>query len=173
VVFSDAALQEMAFYLPQSPESFAAITGVGDAKLATYGDLFVEDIGAYAAESGLSERPPPPTRSRRSSSSGGQTGSTHEATKALILEGLNVGEIAQRRGLSQQTVLTHLERLVASGERLELDHLMPSEHRFRRIEHAFRAVGGEFLTPVRDYLGEGFSFEEIRLVRLRLSQDGE
>jgi ATP-dependent DNA helicase RecQ len=172
VVFSDAALQEMAFYLPQSPESFAAIAGVGDAKLATYGDLFVEEISACAAEKGLSERPPPPNRSRRSSP-GRQTGSTHEATKALILEGLNVGEIAQRRGLSQQTVLTHLERLVALGERLDLDHLMPPERRFRRIEHAFRAVEGEFLTPVRDYLGEGFSFEEIRLVRLRLNQDGD
>ena len=171
VVFGNAALQEMAFYLPQSLQSFAAIAGVGDAKLATYGDVFVAEIGTYAAEKGLSERPPPPTRSR-SSSSGSQTGPTYEATMALILEGLNVGEIARRRGLSQQTVLTHLERLVARGERLELDHLMPTERRFRRIEHAFRAVGGEFLTPVRDVLGESFSYEELRLVRLRLNQDG-
>ena len=172
VVFSDAALQEMAFYLPQSPETFAAIGGVGDRKLATYGSVFVAEIATYAAENGLSERAPPPPRSRRSSS-GRQTGSTYEATKALILEGLNVGEIARRRGLSQQTVLTHLERLVAREEWLELDHLMPTERRFRLIERAFHVVGGEFLTPVRDYLGEGFSFEELRLVRLRLNQGGD
>ena len=170
VVFGDAALREMAFDLPQSLQSFAALAGVGDAKLGTYGDVFVAEIAKYAPENGLPERAPPPTRRRRSSP-GSQTDSTYEATKALIFEGLNVGEIAQRRGLSQQTVLTHLERLVAGGERLELDHLMPPECRFRRIEHAFRAVGGEFLTPVRDALGEGFTYEEIRLVRLRLNQD--
>ena len=83
-----------------------------------------------------------------------------------------MAEIAQRREISQQTVLNHLERLAADGERLELAHLMPPERRFRRIQGAFRAVGGERLTPVRDHLGDGFSFEEIRLVRLWLSQDG-
>ena len=171
VVFGDAALREMAHYAPRSLESFSAISGVGDRKLETYGDVFVTEIRAYAAEIDIPERPVAP-RTRRSSGTGRQTGATYEETKALVLEGLNVGEIAQRRGISQQTVLNHLERLAASGERLELAHLMPPERRFRRIQGAFRAVGGERLTPVRDYLGDSFSFEEIRLVRLWLSQNG-
>ena len=172
VVFGDASLREMAHYAPQSVQSFAAIGGVGDRKLATYGDVFVAEIRAYAAEEDLDERPLPPRRTVGNTRSGRQTGSTYEETKTLVLEGLNVGEIAQRRGISQQTVLNHLERLAAAGERLELAHLMPPERRFRRIQGAFRAVGGERLTPVRDYLGDGFSFEEIRLVRLWLSQEG-
>ena len=172
VVFGDASLREMAHYVPQSVQSFAAIGGVGDRKLATYGDAFVAEIRAYAAEEDLDERPLPPRRTGGNTRSGRQTGSTYEETKTLVLEGLNVGEIAQRRGISQQTVLNHLERLAAAGERLELAHLMPPERRFRRIQGAFRAVGGERLTPVREYLGDGFSFEEIRLVRLWLSQDG-
>ena len=172
VVFGDASLREMAHYAPQSLESFAAIGGVGDRKLTSYGDLFVAEIQAYAADEGLVERPVPPPRTDGNSQRGRQTGATYEETKALVLEGLNVAEIAQRREISQQTVLNHLERLAADGERLELAHLMPPERRFRRIQGAFRAVGGERLTPVRDYLGDGFSFEEIRLVRLWLSQDG-
>ena len=172
VVFGDASLREMAHYAPQGLDSFAAIGGVGDRKLATYGDVFVAEIRTYAAEENLAERPVPPRRSGGSTRSGRPTGATYEETKALVLEGLNVGEIAQRRGISQQTVLNHLERLAAAGERLELAHLMPPERRFRRIQGAFRAVGGERLTPVRDYLGDGFSFEEIRLVRLWLSQNG-
>ena len=172
VVFGDAALREMAHYAPRSLDSFAAIGGVGDRKLATYGDVFVAEIRAYAAKEDLAERPVPPRRTGGGTRSGRQTGATYEETKALVVEGLNVGEIAQRRGISQQTVLNHLERLAAAGESLELAHLMPPERRFRRIQGAFRAVGGERLTPVRDYLGDGFSFEEIRLVRLWLSQDG-
>ena len=136
------------------------------------GDLFVAEIQAYAADEGLDERRVPPPRTDGNSRRGPQTGATYEETKALVLEGLNVAEIAQRRGISQQTVLNHLERLAAAGEHLELAHLMPPERRFRRIQGAFRSVGGERLTPVRDYLGDGFSFEEIRLVRLWLSQDG-
>ncbi len=172
VVFGDASLREMAHYAPRGLESFAAITGVGDRKLDTYGDVFVAEIRAYAAEKGLEERAAPARRARRGPGTGRQTGATFEETKALVLEGLNVGEIAQRRGISQQTVLNHLERLTEAGERLELAHLMPPERRFRRIQGAFRAVGGERLTPVRDYLGGEFSFEEIRLVRLWLSQSG-
>ena len=148
VVFGDASLREMAHYAPQSVQSFGAIGGVGDRKLATYGDVFVAEIRAYAAEEDLDERPLPPRRTVGNTRSGRQTGATHEETKTLVLEGLNVGEIAQRRGISQQTVLNHLERLAAAGERLELAHLMPPEHRFRRIQGAFRAVGGERLTPV-------------------------
>jgi hypothetical protein len=47
---------------------------------------------------------------------------------------------------------------------------MPPKVKFDRIEAAFRAVDGAYLAPVLEALGEGFSYEELRLVRLRLRQ---
>jgi ATP-dependent DNA helicase RecQ len=44
VVFTDATLQAMARYRPQTPEHFLALSGVGLKKLQQYGDTFLEEI---------------------------------------------------------------------------------------------------------------------------------
>ncbi len=172
VVFGDRALQQMAYYVPQTREGFAGISGVGEAKLEQFSDAFLEAIRAFSGERGLSERAAP-RREKPRVSPVLRAGSTYDETRKLVLDGLNVGEIARRRKLSQRTVVTHLERLVGSGESLELGHLMPPEARFSRIEAAIRAVDGDFLAPVLHALGEGYSYEELRLVRLHLQQAQE
>ena len=95
---------------------------------------------------------------------------THNETKRLLESGLNVGEIAGDRGLTQQTVLNHFERLVAEGEDLHLAPLMPPSERVQRISEAFNTVGSEMLTPVLEALGAEYTYEELRLVRLWMTQ---
>jgi ATP-dependent DNA helicase RecQ len=60
IVFNDASLRDMAQRQPTTLEEFATIAGVGQAKLARYGQQFVELIrtqgGAVRAESGLDPR---------------------------------------------------------------------------------------------------------------------
>ena len=91
----------------------------------------------------------------------------------LVVRGpkkLPISEIAGRRGLATNPIFNHLERLVLAGERLEFDHLMPSPIRFARIEEAFKQTDNHFLAPVRELLGEEYSYEELHLVRLCLRQ---
>lgn len=57
VIFGDVSLREMAHYLPQSPDSFSAIFGVGAEKLRRFGPDFIALIAAYAVERGLAEKP--------------------------------------------------------------------------------------------------------------------
>jgi len=45
VVFSDRSLADMAARKPQTPEEMLAVHGVGEAKLAKYGAIFLEEIG--------------------------------------------------------------------------------------------------------------------------------
>ena len=59
MVFSDRSLAEMAAYLPQSPLDFAAINGVGRAKLEAYGHDFISAISAYCAEHEVQRQPRP------------------------------------------------------------------------------------------------------------------
>ncbi len=47
---------------------------------------------------------------------------------------------------------------------------MPQD-RFEKIAAAFREAGGEALSPVRDLLGVEFSYEEIRVARVRIRYD--
>jgi ATP-dependent DNA helicase RecQ len=52
VVFGDVSLVEMAAQLPTSKEALRKITGVGDYKLAKYGDRFLKALNEIAARSG-------------------------------------------------------------------------------------------------------------------------
>lgn len=53
IVFSNAALEEMAAKMPVSKAEFLQINGVGEAKLARYGALFIDEIKAFMEEKGL------------------------------------------------------------------------------------------------------------------------
>ena len=64
VIFSDRSLAEMAACFPQTPASFLAIHGVGQRKLAQYGEPFLAAIRAYCAEHGLANGPKRPRRPR-------------------------------------------------------------------------------------------------------------
>ncbi len=47
---------------------------------------------------------------------------------------------------------------------------MPSEDRRSRIEAAFKEMGEARLTPVRDFLGEDYAWDELAVVRMELRQ---
>ncbi len=59
VVFSDATLQQMAYYMPQSHDSLSRISGVGAVKLEQMGDVFLSVIRAHARLHNLKERSVP------------------------------------------------------------------------------------------------------------------
>ena len=97
-------------------------------------------------------------------------GDTHAETLRLLREGLNIAEIAQQRGITAGSVLGHLEHLANDGQAPEIAHLMPEPRRYERIEHAFLEAGGDLLRPVKDLLGDDYSYEELRLARMRMRQ---
>lgn len=58
MVFSDASLVEMAFYLPSHEEAMLEINGVGKHKMAKYGEQFIATILAYCATNETASLPP-------------------------------------------------------------------------------------------------------------------
>ena len=101
-----------------------------------------------------------------------QGGETHLLTLELVRGGMNVAEIAQQRGISQETVLTHLERLADEDNATDLAHLMPEPRRYQQIARAFATSETDRLRPVMEVLGEGYSYVELRLVRLGMCRGG-
>src|SRR3989304_1219784 len=94
---------------------------------------------------------------------------TTQATLGLYRQGLTIGEIAQKRGLTITTIVSHLERLVLEGEDISIDSFITPERQLH-IKQALEEQGAEFLSPVREKLGEGYSYEEIRLVRAKMNK---
>ena len=68
-----------------------------------------------------------------------------------------------------EAVLGHLERLAAHGEDIDVGHLLQPE-RFERIRLEIERAEDPWLTPIKEALGDGYSYEEIRLARLQLQR---
>ena len=96
--------------------------------------------------------------------------STYEKTKLLVLEKLSIVEISKRRGLKENTIMAHLEKIVSSDGRSVVEYLKPTipAERLEEIRVAFGQVGDTRLSPVKEILGDEYSYEEIRLARLFL-----
>ena len=161
VVFADLSLRSMAQRRPQSRSQFAQIPGVGSNKLDLYSEAFINEIRAYRLET-ASQRP----KNFAPSVNGGMT---HQLTLSLYRQGLSIDEIANERNLKSNTILSHLIELVESGEALDIDRLVQPEH-YVVIVDALHQVGDDLLKPVKEFLGDEYSYEEIRLVRAAIRQ---
>ncbi len=101
VVFGDASLKDMEARLPATKEAFMEVSGVGQAKLEKYAEVFLKEIAAHQKE--LHPKVP-----------------THEQSYDLFRKGLSVAEISVQRQLKEDTVYSHLLRMHAQGEALDL-----------------------------------------------------
>ncbi len=168
-VFGDKTLQQMAYYYPQSRDAFSRISGVGEAKLGEYGESFLRAIRDYAVLHQLHERPIPQS-ARRERRSARALSQNYLSTRDLLRQGLSIEDVAKQRSLTKGSVISHMEHLVEAGEEFDISEWLPPLERRLSIEAAFRQLGSDLLAPVHDHLGDNYSYEEIRLVRLHLAQ---
>jgi len=175
VVFPDTSLRAMAQQRPQSREQFAQISGVGGRKLEAYFTSFTCAIRDYCESHNLVMSPEAARRDNRQRReiipmpqvSAGP--STRRHTLDLYNEGRSIEEIARERNLKPNTVLSHLAELIEAGEAIDPERLVDPE-RQKIIFAALQQVGGDMLKPVKDFLGDEYSYEEIRLVRALMRQ---
>lgn len=181
VIFGDVALREMAYYMPNSLDEFSAISGVGVAKLDQFGDRFLKVIVEHCAQHDLSpkERTELPSRKRKAASTRGNANGRSKLsrslneTKRLFADGLDVAEIALERGYAEKTIVAHLEKIGRAEPDFNLDSLLPSPEKITAIEEILRSEESGYLAPVKEQLGDDFSYEEIRMVRLNMERNLE
>ncbi len=94
--------------------------------------------------------------------------STYEKTRAFITEGFSISEIAKSRGVTERTIISHLEKLKAKDSKIDLNLYRPKERDFDKISEAFSKAKDEKLTPIFNALDGKYSYEELRLTRLFL-----
>ncbi len=171
VVFGDVSLREMASYYPVDSDNFSRIHGVGEQKLNQYAEIFTSVIENYLADHGMApievpkrKRPTVKPRAKRNSAH-------YSETKQMLAKGLPLAEIAKARGLTERTILTHVERLIENKVCPDVSYLALSLEGKQKIDEAIAACGDQRLRPIYIYLEKKFSYDEIRLVLL-LKQAG-
>jgi len=171
-IFGNKSLQQMAFHMPQNEVEFSKISGVGDAKLRDFSERFLEVINEYMQANGQPVAVNPIPVSAPKKRVRGISMSIRE-TKDLVAQGLSFEEVAEQRGISETTIRSHLERFIQEGGQIDLGHLMPTEDRRVKIESAFKEMGEARLTPVREFLGDDYTWDELAVVRMDMRQQGE
>lgn len=149
VVFADSSLKLMAQQQPETIQAFAKISGVVTHKLNQYGDKFLAEIRAFCQEKKLPIALP---------------ATTHMITLQFYQQGLSVEEIAQKRGFTPRTIITHLSELLELKQPVDLNRLVSVELQ-KPILQAIQTVGADSLKTIKEHLGEDYSYEDIQLVR--------
>ena len=102
--------------------------------------------------------------------------STFEKTKALLSEEKSIDDIAVERGLTKETVLSHIEKLVMEGkiEKEKVSYLKPKGKKFKDILATFQKLydkTGELnLSPVKSKCDKNASYFDVQLARVFLER---
>ena len=161
IIFPDSTLREMSTYYPQTIEAVAKIHGVGEHKLQKYGRAFLRKILDYCKEHGVAEKEKNDEVPRLSAGPQAQT-------LFLAKQGLSLREIATRRGLAESTIASHIESLFMLGNDVNIDNIVPKE-RQAAIEGALSGLGAQALAPLKEKLGDAYSYDELRIVRAMIN----
>lgn len=147
VIFSDATLQAMAQEKPMTENDLLLVSGVGEHKLAKYGDAFLNAIIDFSSNSGTKK----------------SKGSTYQETLNLYQQNISVEEIAKQRGLAIPTVFSHLAQLYLNGDISTLSNFI-NEEDIVQIKEAMKATGeSKAMKPIFEYLKEAVPYHKIRL----------
>ncbi len=165
IVFHDTSLKEMSAYYPQSLADLHMISGIGDQKLNRYGEVFLKEIINHCKQHHIEPKQKAPKHFEIPPKQ--MKTSTIQATLELYQQHLTPYEIAQKRGLALSTVVSHLERLILDGENISIDNIVDYKKQ-QQIRQALQELGSGLLTPVKEKLGNEYSYEELRLVRAKM-----
>ena len=160
VIFADSTLKLMSQLQPQTRDELGKISGVGSNKLSQYGDQFLAEIRAYRQEQDSS----PSLGTIRQGDNFPSI--TELLTLQLYQQGLSITEIATQRNLRPTTIVRHLCDLIEKNQSVDINKLV-SKDKQQKILQVLESLGDISLTPLKEHLGDSYSFDEIRLVRGR------
>ncbi len=144
VIFSDASLKDMEQKKPTTMEGFSRISGVGKAKLEKYAAAFIKIIAKH--QDGNATKLP-----------------THQKSYNLFLEGLSITQISHKRGITENTVYTHLIKINEMGTPLDLHQFINSSE-ILKIQQAKKVLENpDSLKSYFEYFEEKIPYHKIKL----------
>lgn len=164
VIFQDPSLEAMATVYPITIEELQNIPGVGAGKAKRYGAEFCELIKKHCEENEIDR--PEDLRVR--------TVANKSKLKVSIIQSIDrkvaLDDIASAKGIDFSELLDEIEAIVYSGTKLNIDYFLEDvmdEDHMLDIYDYFKESETDSLDEAMDELGEDYTEEEIRLVRVK------
>ncbi|MGM9699430.1 MAG: DNA helicase RecQ [Prevotella sp.] len=165
VIFQDVSLEQMATDYPVSLEELKNIQGVGEGKVRQpYAKEFVNLIKQYCEENDIVRQADLRVR----------TVAKKSMLKVSIIQGVDrqiaLDDIANAKGIDFDDMLNEVEAIVYSGTKLNIDYFLEEvmdEDHIDDIYDYFLESETDDLEIALEELGDDYSEEEIRLVRIK------
>ena len=168
VIFQDISLEQMATVYPITLEDLQNVQGVGAGKARRYGKEFVALIKKYCEENEI-ERPED-LRVR--------TGAKKSVLKVKIIQSIDrqvaLDDIAEAQGIDFDELLDEVEAIVYSGTKINIDYFLEEvidDDHVDDIYEYFKESETDDLETAIEELGEDYTEEEVRLVRIKFISD--
>lgn len=164
VIFQDSSLEAMATIYPQTLEELQNIPGVGAGKAKRYGTDFCKLIKRHCEENEI-ERPEDLRIRTVANKSKLKVDIIHNIDRKIALD-----DIAVLKGIEFDELLSEIEAIVYSGTKINIDYfiydILDEEH-VDDIYQYFKESDTDDLDAALDELGDDYTEEEIRLVRIK------
>ena len=165
VIFQDVSLEQMATDFPVTLEELKNIQGVGEGKVKQpYAQEFVDLIKRYCKENDIVRQADLRVR----------TVAKKSMLKVKIIQAIDrqiaLDDIANAQGIEFETLLDEVEAIVYSGTKLNIDYFLEEvmdEDHIDDIYDYFAESDTDSLEDAIDELGEDYSEDEIRLIRIK------
>ena len=164
VIFQDPSLEAMATIYPITLDELQNIPGVGAGKAKRYGEEFCKLIKRHCEENEI-ERPED-LRVR--------TVANKSKMKVAIIQAIDrkvaMDDIAMSKGIEFEELLDEIEAIVYSGTKLNIDYFLEDimdEDHLLDIYDYFKESTTDNIDDALDELGDDFTEEEVRLVRIK------
>ena len=164
VIFQDPSLEAMATVYPINIDELQNIPGVGAGKAKRYGAEFCDLIKRHCEENEINR--PEDLRVR--------TVANKSKLKVSIIQSIDrkvaLDDIASAKGIDFSELLDEIEAIVYSGTKLNIDYFLEEvmdEDHMLDIYDYFKESETDSLDEAMDELGEDYTEEEIRLVRVK------
>ena len=165
VIFQDVSIDQMATDYPITLEELKNIQGVGEGKVKQpYAQEFVDLIKAYCEENEIERQVDMRVR----------TVAKKSMLKVKIIQSIDrqiaLDDIADAQGIEFEELLDEVEAIVYSGTKLDIDYFLEEvidEDHIDDIYDYFAESETDNLRAAEEELGEDYSEDEIRLVRIK------
>jgi ATP-dependent DNA helicase RecQ len=165
VIFQDVSLEQMATDYPVTLEELKNIQGVGEGKVKQpYAKEFVDLIARYCEENEIERQVDMRVR----------TVAKKSMLKVKIIQSIDrqlaLDDIAEAQGIDFDELLDEVEAIVYSGTKLNIDYFLEEvmdEDHIDDIYDYFAESDTDKLSVAEDELGDEYSEDEIRLVRIK------
>ena len=165
VIFQDVSIDQMATDYPVNLEELKNIQGVGEGKVKQpYAKEFVDLIAKYCEENEIERQVDLRVR----------TVAKKSMLKVKIIQSIDrqiaLDDIANAQGIDFDDLLDEVEAIVYSGTKLNIDYFLEEvmdEDHIDDIYDYFAESDTDRLSVAQDELGEDYSEDEIRLVRIK------